>query len=330
MSKKNNFLNIFLAVVVIAALALGYFLWKGMGAHKAAQADLATNQTNLRTLKAKPLYPSPENLEKRTQQVAAFRAKVDEFQKKLMAFQTPMDAKSSADAGAKFQAKLADYIKLIKDKASTTQIDVGDIKLGMNEYTTEAPIQAAVPEVDFQLEGINAFVHACLDSRIAKIETITRTPLAIETPVDEPDPDAKGKEKPRAPSRGRAPAEPAGPAIAEDKVLARYPFQIRFVGTMKSVEDVFNTVSNTQEGSQFYAVRFVRIETEKKDGPPKQSAPTFSGNEENKKSDSKVVMGGEKVAVHMAVDLLRFLDPALSKEVKEAKGDQDKKTASAN
>jgi hypothetical protein len=32
----------------------------------------------------------------------------------------------------------------------------------------------------------------------------------------------------------------------------------------------------------------------------------------------------------MAVDLLRFLDPALSKEVKEAKGDQDKKTASAN
>jgi hypothetical protein len=304
--KKNKFLTTYLGVLVGGALILGWFLWSSYSKHKSARGEYDSTLGAVQALEGRPLYPNPKNLQSRKAQVDGYAAKVSELHNAVLAYQKPIN--ESPDE-TKFQNRLTEIIKDIKLQAEFTKLGSGptpggaDFDLGMGRYLTEIPRRDTVPHLEFQLDGIKRLVDIMLTDRVATIDSITRHELSVES------------ETPAVPPRGAAaattakkPTRPAaaGPALPEDKVLKRYPFTVRMTGSARSIEDVMNHVASSKE--HFFATRQLRVENEKKVGPPKGETTASSSDSKDKK-DSTVVLGGEKVTASLDIDLIRFLPP---------------------
>lgn len=313
--KQNKFLSTYLAVVVLGVLGLGFLLYSSLKANKAAAEAYQNERNAVTALQQKPLFPSQENLKKRQEQVQAFASSVNELQLALRADQPALDTEASSD---KFQSTLTETLTALKNQAELTKLNSragAEFDLGFGKYLANLPPRQAVPDLLFQLGALDALVRTMLTDRVASIDDILRSELDVESARPEAAPDAKapaGRAAAKKPSTGPA------PALAEDLVLKRYPMQVRFTGSPRSVQDVLNHLAASKD--YFYAIRSLRVENERKAGPPKGALEATS---EESKKDSDVVLGGEKVSVWMAVDLIRFLEPA-------AATPGEAKTASAN
>ena len=305
--KKNKFLSTYLAVVVLGALGLGYLLFSSTKANKAAAEEFAAEKSAVASLEQKPLFPNKENLDARLAQVAQFAGSVNELQKGLLASQPALDESASSD---KFQSVLTSTLAAIdaqKEQTKLTSRAGAKFDLGFGKYLDNLPPNKAVPDLLYQLGGIDAMVRLMLTDRVSSIDDIVRAELDIENAAatsgatDKPAPNA---------ARG-AKKTPAGPppVLAENLVLKRYPMEVRFTGSPRSVQDVLNHLAASKD--YFYAIRSLRIENESKVGPAKGTASQSNSSEENK-TDTEVVLGGENVAVWLAVDLVRFLEPTVA------------------
>lgn len=302
--KKNTFLTTYLAVLGVGVLGLGYLLYSSSKAHKAAATAYDDQQQALATLQAKKLTPNEKNLTSRRAQVDAFAATVTDLQKSLMASQPALEVAAQGDA---FQSKLTETLNAVKIQAELTKLNSragGGFDLGFGKYLDKLPGSKAVPDLLYQLGGINAMVGTLLTDRVATIDDITRTELDVES--------SKADDAAANPAAGRAAAKKpsAAPAVLDEQlVLKRYPMEVRFSGSPRSVQDVLNHLAASKD--YFFAIRSLRVENERKDGPPKGQAPAADSSEKIKK-DSDIVLGGEKIMVWMAVDLIRFLDPTVA------------------
>jgi hypothetical protein len=303
--KKNKFLSTYLGVVVVCALGLGYLLFSSMQAHKAAGQAYDTEKKAVAALKSKPLYPNAANLQQRRTEVETFAATVTKLQQGLLAAQPAIDSEAPSD---KFQSTLTETLNAIKGQAELTKLNSragSEFDLGFGKYLENLPPRQAVPDLLYQLGGVNALVRTMLTDRVSSIDDIARAELDVEETKAATPADAK------APAgRGAAKKPSSGPtaALAEDLVLKRYPMEVRFTGSPRSVQDVLNHLAASKD--YFYAVRSMRIENERKVGPVKGSVDK-SESEESKK-DSEIVLGGEKISVWLALDLVRFLDPTVA------------------
>ncbi len=301
--KKNKFLSTFIGVVAGAALILGWLLFSSWRDQTAKAEVFAAEKTEVDRLESKPLFPNEENLKARKAQVDVYAVSVNELQKKLIASQPELDRSLRSD---QFQSKLTDTLRDIKSLAEMTKLSEkgGEFDLGLGKYRNSLPPDAAVADLDFQLTALASLVRTLLTDRVSAIENIERTELAVESGVKEEEP----AEATRSGSRARRPAATAAAGSAsvldEKTVLQRYPFGLRFTGTNKSVQDALNHLANSKD--HFFAIRAIRVENEKKDGPDKSLRSTST---EGQKKDSTVVLGGEKVSAWVAIDLIRFLDP---------------------
>ncbi len=319
--KKNKFLSAFLAVLILGVLALGFLCYRTWSSYGEAQTKFTDAKNAVERLKGAALFPSTDNLKKRVTQVDAYKGKVDELVKRLMTYQVEFDPSSDE---TKFQPKLADLIKKSKDGAAGASIKIDDsFDFGMKDYLSAAPRKEAVPDLNFALDGMKAFVDLLINSRISTIASLTRKPLDIEA-----------DNKTAAPAPGAKPASSgkssglatSSSALAESDVIRRYSFTVKFSGTPQSVEDVFTAIASTPENSPFFAVRLAKVENEKK------TAQKSSGGTDEKKEghDSSLILGGEKVGALLEVDLIRFLDPAAVAKAKEdAKAGGSSKSATA-
>jgi hypothetical protein len=302
--KKNKFLTSYLAVVALGALGLGYLLFSSLKANKAAAEAYEAEQSAVAALQGKPLFPNAANLQARRAQVEGFAATVTQLQQGLLAAQPKLDTEASSD---KFQSTLTETLNAVKAQAEITKLNSragADFDLGFGKYLENLPPRQAVPDLLYQLGAVDAMVRTMLTDRVASIDDIRRAELDVESAKPEP----AAETKPAA-GRGGAKKPAAGPpaALAEDLVLKRYPMQVRFTGSPRSVQDVLNHLAASKDF--FYAIRSLRVENERKAGPPKGVAPQSS---EESKKDSEVVLGGEVVSVWLAIDLIRFLDPAVA------------------
>lgn len=303
--KKNKFLTTYLGVVVVGVLGLGYLLFSSIKAHQAADQAYATEKSAVASLKSKPLYPNAANLQARRAQVEAFAASVTQLQQGLLAAQPAIEIDATSD---KFQTTLTETLNAIKSQAELTKLNSragGDFDLGMGKYLDNLPPRQAVPDLIYQLGALDALVRTMLTDRVSSIDDISRAELDVEDTKADAPADAK-------PAAGRAaakkPVAASGAALAEDLVLKRYPMEVRFTGSPRSVQDVLNHLAASKD--YFYAVRNLWVENERKIGPPKGSVER-NESEESKK-DSDVVLGGEKISVWLALDLIRFLDPTVA------------------
>ncbi|MGI8605446.1 MAG: hypothetical protein ACR2OZ_20930 [Verrucomicrobiales bacterium] len=312
--KKNKFLTTFLAVLIGGTLVLGYFLWSTYRRHKAAEAEYEDTRTQVSSLESRPLYPNHENFLARKAQVDGFAAKVNELQTALLTYQQPIAENPDE---TKFQNKLTETINQIKAQSEFTKLGgsgsgaSAEFDLGMGRYLKEIPRRETVPDLEFELNGLRAVVDILLTDRASSIDAITRQELAIETEKPEAAaPAAPGAKAPARAASGTQAKKPApgGPLLPEENVLKRYPFAVKFTGNPHCIEDVMNHLAVAKE--QFFAVRQIRVENEKKDGPTKGAVKSStSGDAEAQKKDSTVILGGERVTALLAIDLLRFLPP---------------------
>ncbi len=304
--KKNKFLSTYLIVLVVGLLALGYFYWTSLSAHTAAKTEFENAKSKVSTLEGRPVFPSQDNVEKRRAQVSDYAAKADELQKQLLTLQKPLETDLAND---RFQTKLNESIRLLKQTAEATKLGSqnAEFDLGFGKYLNSLPPKEAVADLNFSLDGIQAAVNTMLTDRVTAIESIERGELAVESgkpaPAEEPTTPAAKKAAAK-----KGPAAPA-PVIDESTVVQRYPFTVRFSGSAASVEAVLNHLASSKE--QFWSVRQVRIENEKKSGAAKGSAPTES-SDPTEQRDSRVVLGGEKVSVVVWLELVRFLEPKVA------------------
>lgn len=302
--KKNTFLTTYLAVLGVGVVGLGYLLYSSSNANKAAATAYDDQQQALATLQERPLTPNEKNLTSRRAQVDAFAATVSNLQKSLMASQPALEVAAQGDA---FQSKLTETLNAVKIQAELTKLNSragGGFDLGFGKYLDKLPSTKAVPDLLYQLGGINAMVGTLLTDRVATIDDITRTELDVES--------SKADDTAAKPAAGRAAAKKPSAALKaldEQLVLKRYPMEVRFSGSPRSVQDVLNHLAASKD--YFFAIRSLRVENERKDGPPKGQAPAVDSSEKIKK-DSDIVLGGEKIMVWIAVDLIRFLDPTVA------------------
>lgn len=314
--KKNKFLAGYLVVVVVGALALGWFFWSSWQSHQAAREEFDSAAQGVQQLESRPLYPNAENHRLRKEQVDAFAAKVDQLQSELMAYQQPIN---EAPEQTKFQNKLIESIRSIKSQAEFTKLGDGaagsDFDLGLSRYLAELPAQEAVPDLEFQLEALKSLVEAMIQYRVSAIDSLKRQELPVEVrpAATAPEPPA-GR---RAAARGAAAKTPAGPLLPEDEVMIRYPFTIQFTGPLRAIEDVFNHMATSKD--HFFAIREIRVENEKKEGPGKGTIVTSTDQVGEDQKDSTIILGGEPVSAWAAIDLVRFLPPGSSPEKSTAK-----------
>jgi hypothetical protein len=307
--KKNKFLSTFLICVGAGVLLLGWLLYSSIRKHKAKASEFEETKAAVEKLQTSPAFPDEPNLKTRKAQVDEFAGEVSELQKTLLGLQKPLNTEMRS---AEFQTKLKDTLDTLTNQAEITKLGSpgNDLDLGMTKYKSENPAQQAVPELDFILEGLKAMVATMIVDRVATVDAITRPELAIESgKPNDPAAPAPGARPASGPARAAAPA-----LIDEATVLKRYPFTVRFSGTGRSVQDVLNHLASSPEF--FYAVRNMRVENEKKDGPPRTVASVDASAED--KIDSQAVLGAEKVHVWMAVDLLRFVEPAAPADSKSS------------
>lgn len=323
MSQKtqNKFLVGYGAVTGVVGLALAYLCWSANSDSTEAAEKLEGAKRKLEGLRSAPIFPKPEHVSKKTQEVSVFKAEVDKLGEAVLAFQKPLDPAISPDD---LKQKLGKYKTQIDGLAKGRSVGLPqDFGLGLNRYLTESPTKAATPKVDYLVEAANWLVNNLLDSGISRLDAINCPEMPYEKAAEEPKPAANIKDKPKTSSASANKAttkkstgskeEPA--ALEESKVLTRFPISVTFTGSEQAVSDAMNKLASTGPGGPFFVTKSLRIENEKKEGPQRQTgftaSPVPAAEGEAKKEvpamvDARYILGNEKVTARLEIDLVRF------------------------
>ena len=324
-AKQNTFLTGYFAILAAGAAGLGYLAWSSWSASTEAQEQYTATKAKLLALQKAPIFPKQENVDAKKKQVDAYVDKVTELNNKLRAFQTPLaDTMSSSDFQAKLQ-KTRDASVVDAKNAGVKLPEKFD--LGFATYLSTFPETKAVPQLNAWMEGIQHFFEILVASGVKEINAVSRPELDFEKKGGVAATPDKAKPAPKpttTASKGKKPAETAPVAVIDEKlVLERYPFEITFTTSNRSLNDLLTALAGGGAGAKsplFYNIRVLRIENEQKTGA-ETSAPV-SIQEQNDpdtekpfKRDSIYIFGVEKIQVHLGLDLIRFAGP----EVVEAK-----------
>lgn len=293
--RENKFLGVWLIGTFLILVLLGVLLIKKRSAYIAAKNQYSSVANKVVALKKSKPYPSEENLTIQKKQVGELEGKVNLLKQELYKYQKPLVELSPSD----FQAKLKVVLAEIEEKAKANEVVLGDgFNLDMGKYLSTPPVPKACSLLSYQLDSLKWLVNELIVSRPAVIEGASRTLLPVET--------------------GGADQEGKDPQL-----LSMFPFEIKFAGSMASVERFLNKASNSSPEDGFYhVVRLLELENEKKDGPVKEVSDLQEAlKEENVSFDSpkmdnsqligeeaKFVMGEEKVAATVKLELVRFAD----------------------
>lgn len=294
-SKEKSFWIGFTVVMVILLGGSGYFMTQSLGAYSRASGEHGNLARKKRTLEAKPIFPSQENLDEFGKQLDEFEGKVDQLHEKLKQFQKPLQTS--------LQAK--DFPQILKDavvafRNYTTRekpvILPADFYFGMNKYEKGGlPPEAATGILKFQLDAIKRLLEVLIETGCDEIFRFDRETTPLELP------DGKDPEK--------------------TSQVAKYTVTTSFVTTHDGFRNALNAISNDKEF--FYIVRVLRVDNEVKDGPERnvQQAAVFRNPETGEvvnvdpattgvqglvEQDAQVIFGKEKLRVTAVIDLCRF------------------------
>ena len=153
-------------------------------------------------------------------------------------------------------------------------------------------------------------------------------PGAEETP--KPDDKKKPVKTAAKPAPGAKAPKEAPMLVEEGKVFERQPLSFRVTGKNDSLLKLVEALGNTSPekmSPHFFIIRTLRVENEKKDGPPKNQVVTSEEvtaipNDKNSVflRDAMYLLGNEQVRMHLELDLVRFVaEPAAPEKAGTAK-----------
>jgi hypothetical protein len=339
--RENKTLASIMGVFLALAAALGFLVinsWSSFGASN--DRFIAANNA-LATMKSANLYPSPENLEKKKSAVEDYEKKVTTLSKVLLSLQPAVEPISETDFQAKLKAKIAE-VRSISGKPTKLP---SESSLGFADYTSSLPKSAAIAqELSEYVDATEAVVRVFIDSGVESVDTFERSLLASE----------KGETAPVAPPKagkvgvaGKGKAPVATKAVAE--MVERRTLTFTLTCDQGPLQKVLNRLASPSEMPYFAAIRLLRVENEKNEGPLRaavtlelnknmtagadaaaaevpqeqvvigtdglpvaaaEATPKAIGPAKPGIKDAVGVMGQEKLKVYMEIDLIKFIDPA--------------------
>ncbi|MDB6070394.1 MAG: hypothetical protein JWL81_1565 [Verrucomicrobiales bacterium] len=327
-AKQNTFLTGYFAILAASAAGLGYLAWSTWSTASEAKETYQSKTAKLATLQKAPIFPKQENVDAKKKQVDAYADQVGKLNEALRGFQAPLADKMN---NSEFQTKL----QATRDSLATEAKNAGvklpeNFDIGMGIYLSTFPETKAVPRLNAWLEGIDSFLKILINGGVKEINIVSRPELPFEKKEDG---------SAATPAAGKTPAKPATPAkptaakgkagaaaepvavLDEKAVIERYPFNVTFTCSNRSLNEVLTALANTPGAAGFFNIRSLRVENEQKTGA--ETSAQIQVVEENDpvtqkpfKRDAVYIFGVEKVQVHLAVDLIRFAGPEMAEAKK--------------
>ena len=295
--KENPFLAGLLAVTIVAAGGLTYFLIQSWTAYSNASDAYVAAINKLHKLQNKVPYPSEENFKAVKSGIDDYREKINAYRDKLSKMELPLDEKITPQI---FQDNLRAAVNTIKDKAAASKVKLPDkFYLGFEKYRSEPPSPQAAPQLNREMRVIEEFVTKLVEYKVESVGDIVRTLLPQETPA--------------AAGRGNPPQQKSSP------VLLRYPFEISFTAEQSKFRLAINSLLSP---SQFIIIRSLAILNTSPDGPSRRlsevPAPPPAGNPlapvaAEALPSLKVVFGRELVKTNLSLEIIDFVEPPASK-----------------
>ena len=326
-AKQNTFLTGYFAILAASAAGLGYLAWSTWSTASEAKETYQSKTAKLATLQKAPIFPKQENVDAKKKQVDGYADQVGKLNEALRGYQAPLAEKMN---NSEFQTKLQTTRDALVTEAKNTGVKLPEnFDIGMGIYLSTFPETKAVPRLNAWLEGIDSFLKILINGGVKEINIVTRPELPFEKKEDG---------SAAAPTAGKAPAKPApakpaagkgkpGPAVEavavldEKAVIERYPFNVTFTCSNRSLNEVLTALANTNQSAGFFNIRSLRVENEQKLGA--ETSAQIQVVEENDpvtqkpfKRDAVYIFGVEKVQVHLAVDLIRFTGPEMAEAKK--------------
>jgi hypothetical protein len=339
--RENKTLATLMGVFLAAALGLGFVLVTSYSAYAESRQRFDNANNSLAGMKSADLYPSQENLDKKKALVGEYEKKVTDLGRVLLLLQPTVEPISETD----FQAKLKTKIAEVRTKAGKVTQLPGDFALGFSEYTASLPKSAAIAkELADYLDASEAVVNTLIDAGVDSVESFERSQLgsesgeaaAVAAPPPPPPPSRPGMPAPRP----RLPQKPSVAPKEVAKMVERRTLTITLTSDQGSLQTVLNQLASPSKMPHFTAIRLMRIENEKNEGPMRamvaqelsrnQTPPPEEGSDQvvvspdgtaeaapagpevlaapkpaNK--DAVGVLGQEKLKVYLEIDLIKFI-----------------------
>jgi hypothetical protein len=324
-----------IGVSLAGVIGLGVVLYSSYSAYDEKMQQFNSLNVTLQGLKNGPLAPTKENVDAKNRLVTDYATKVDQLGRVLVRLQKAPTPTTDVE----FQSKLKSKIAAIRQYAGNRLPAV--FNLGFDRYISELPPSNQVAtELSTYLDGMDEMVRLLMDSGIESLETLERTELDLEKGAS-----AAPKAQPKAQPKGKAGPKGPPPPPAPAKVSERWPVRFVFRTDQAALQTLMSRLaspSDTQAIPYFPIVKLVRIENQRKEGPPRNVAGTAAVNPgdptvevaaaeavpatptaapqganadaiaavQPADKDAETIFGDEKLVVFLEVDFVRFLESA--------------------
>ncbi|HYF34191.1 MAG TPA: Amuc_1100 family pilus-like protein [Prosthecobacter sp.] len=323
-----------IGVSLAGAIGLGVLLYGAYSKYDESMTQFNTVNRSLQGLKNAPLAPTQANVDAKNIAVRDYIAKADRLATVLNRLQKP----DTPTTDVEFQSKLKTKIAETRQLAAERRVQLPNVfNLAFDNYIAELPKSNAVAtELSTYLDGVNELTRLLIESGILRIDLLERDELQSEK-----DPAAAGagsapRPQPKAPAKG-APKKGGPPqrTAAPPKVSERWSVRTVVVVDQAGLQALLSKLASPSETLNipyFPIVRLVRIENERKEGPPMaqqvSSVPPEGGSTppvtvapapgtnadaiqaaKPAPPDSVVILGNEKLRVFLEIDFVKFLQP---------------------
>jgi hypothetical protein len=283
--KENKFLTGFLAVLLVGAGALGFFLFTSQGNFTEVSDNYYKQAEELKRLQNLVPYPDEANLKLMRDQKDEYIANIGKLEQELSTLQFPLEPVQPAG----FQDLLKKTVDDIVAKAGNVVLPQ-KFYLGFDVYQTKPPGgEAVATQLARELKAIELVVNTLIDSKVTAITDIKRPPI---------------------------PEEADSKAAPQKKLVLKTPFEVTFLAEQGRVRKALNEIVNSRK--QFYIIRSLTVKNEKEKGPahgesaattpaPAATETPAPGEEPQR---LKIIVGTEKLIVTARIEIVDFAPPA--------------------
>lgn len=248
---ENKFLAVFLAIVLLAAGALGFLLMQAHTSYGAISTQYDEKAKELQRLQSLEPYPNDANLKATTAVRDGFKAQIDGLLAQMSALEIPTKPELTPNA---FQDELRAAVSSVTAKATSEGVVINEpFYLGFEAYQNTLPPAAAAPPLERDLTVVKMVVERLIELRAVSITSIKRTPIPEELGA------APAAKSPAAQTPGK-PASDKALEITVRKDLVN----IAFVAKPAAFKQFMNDLATLK---QFMVVRTLVVNNSSPTGP---------------------------------------------------------------
>ena len=261
--KQNTFEAVLLIVVIAAAIGIVFFGMSSGKAYQEAKERFDSAESSVANMERGKPFPNPQNVDRRTDEVGAFRDQVSGLQENLLKFRpSELEKVSPAEFGTRVTAT-SEKLRALYDEQKITYPE--EWRTGFEAYTTASAKDAATPYLNFQLKALEALFTDLAKAEPSELVNVYRGKLPVETGQS-----MDGEEE--QPRRGRS--RRRGAPKEEAKPYYVMPVEITFRGRERAVREFLSAVAGSE--NYFTSIRSIRVRNTN-ESPPRTSDAEFEG-----------------------------------------------------